>query len=387
MSQENYQLQIPQEVVNDLKLKRGEELEVTVKNRGLTVSKTTTFAQQEDISIRWFLVPTILATAAFVIAAWYLHEGLVHLTGPDSIATAVIVLGEISGMAGFSWTYINHTRNRATAEDRRLNWRLTPTVLIAFAIIQAFMTMGVFWAIGYLFQGASFDHLTATVLFFMFVSVVNFLMIYAAQLVSTPFIMGVLILTIVGGVLVSMVTNSRLLWWQHNFSFLGTEKAEFAWNFNATLIIAGILWVTLVDYLFVPIQNRYRGNWRLMVLRTFLTLDALSLAAVGAIPNNPGLFHILHDSVANSLILFTAIPMLGIKFLLPRATKEFMIFTYLTAGALAVAMSLFYIITYLSLTAFEIIALALAISWLLLLMQNIYKLFQTDVQSYIVKLQ
>ncbi|CAH1855330.1 AbrB/MazE/SpoVT family DNA-binding domain-containing protein [Convivina intestini] len=387
MSKDYYQINVPKSLLEKLGITQGEEVEITLKNKAVSITRPNQENQSEDISIRWFLFPSLISTTIFLLVAYYQQRSIIPLTGSNSIATSVFLLGEISGMVGFIWTHVQQTRQLSSPEDRRVAWRLTPTLIIAFATMQAFITIGTFWAIGYLFQNASFDLITATILFFMFISISNFLMIYSALLASTTYITALLVLTIVGGVLVSMVTNSQLLWWQHNFSFLGTNQAQFSWTFNATLMISGLIWITLIDYLFVPIQQHFPKNWRLITLRALLTLDALSLACIGAIPNNQGLFHILHDSIANCLILFTAIPMIGLKVLLPNATKEFVTFSYLTAGGMAIAMTLFYIIRYLSLTAFEIIALALAISWLLLLMQHIHKLFQTDIHSYFVRIE
>nr|WP_274381130.1 DUF998 domain-containing protein [Fructobacillus papyriferae] len=194
--------------------------------------------------------------------------------------------------------------------------------------------------------------------------------------------MFLLIITIVCGVLVAMVTNSRLLWWQHNFSFLGTSKADFSWTFNATLMIAGLLWATLIDYLFVPIQKRLPKNWRLIVLRAFLTFDALCLFAIGALPNDPGFLHIAHDTVANFLILGTGLPMISIRLLLPNASKEFNLFSLATAVGMMLSSVLFYLLRYFSLTAFEIFILTMGISWLLLLMQNIHELYELKDNTY-----
>nr|WP_274381098.1 DUF998 domain-containing protein [Fructobacillus parabroussonetiae] len=199
--------------------------------------------------------------------------------------------------------------------------------------------------------------------------------------------MFLLIITIVCGVLVAMVTNSRLLWWQHNFSFLGTAKADFSWTFNATLMIAGLLWATLIDYLFVPIQSRLKKNWRLILLRTFLTFDALCLFAIGALPNDPGLLHIAHDTAANFLILGTGLPMISIHFLLPNASKEFNLFSLGTAAGMLLSSLLFYWVGYFSLTAFEIFVLTMGISWLLLLMQNIHELYELKDNTYAIQLK
>ncbi|MDF7627568.1 DUF998 domain-containing protein [Lactobacillaceae bacterium L1_55_11] len=387
MADGTYHITIPDQVSQDLDLKDGETLILTAKGRSFSVQPDQPVNERQTFSIRRFLLPSLLATLAFAIYSFFNHGALIPFTGDNSIATAIIILGEIVGVPGFVFTYVEQNLTEPTAKQRKIGWRLLPTATIALATIQGFATIGFFWALGYLFQNAAFDTITATILFFMFISIINFLMIYAAFQLSTSFIMALLIVTIVVGVLVSMVTNSNARWWQHNFSFLGTSQAQYAWQFNSTLMISGVLWLALLDYLFVPISRQMPRNWRLIILRTFLILDAVTLACLGAIPNNQGTFHVLHDVIANFLIAFTGIPMLGIQLLLPKAPKEFLTISYVIAGALAITMTLFYIIPYLSLTAFEIIAFALAVSWVLLLMQTIHQLFQNDIQNYTIKVQ
>lgn len=106
-----------------------------------------------------------------------------------------------------------------------------------------------------------------------------------------------------------------------------------------------------------------------------LTMTAISLGAVGFFPNNgQGRLHELHNLAANWLVYWIILLILGIRWLLPRVTREFLTVSYGIAGTLLVANFLFQTIGYLSLTAFEIIAFFLAFSWILLLVQNIRKL-------------
>ncbi|MBS9337137.1 DUF998 domain-containing protein [Fructobacillus parabroussonetiae] len=389
MSKKRFEIELPERVVQELHLEDGDQIDIQVSNQAFKVlpSKKAQENQNQQLSIRRFIIPSILATVVFAFYTIWQKESLVPLTGSDSIATWVIFLGELTGMATFIYTHIQKIRAEQTAQKRKIAIRLAPTLIFSFALIQAFVTVALFWAIGYLFQSASFDSLTATLIFFLFISVVNYVMIYSATLVSTTFMMFLLIITIVCGVLVAMVTNSRLLWWQHNFSFLGTAKADFSWTFNATLMIAGLLWATLIDYLFVPIQSRLKKNWRLILLRTFLTFDALCLFAIGALPNDPGLLHIAHDTAANFLILGTGLPMISIHFLLPNASKEFNLFSLGTAAGMLLSSLLFYWVGYFSLTAFEIFVLTMGISWLLLLMQNIHELYELKDNTYAIQLK
>lgn len=386
MSKTPYHVNLPEEVVTELHLQPEQSFHLTLRNGSLTLHPIDGQNEIQTLSLRHFLVPSVLAALLFIGYALYQRHFQLPLGGDNSIASAVILLGEMSGMLSFLVTYVQEVRRQPNSLKRKTSWRVFPALLIAFAIILAFITSGFFWAINYLFQNVTFDLFTSVVLFVLFDAIINFLMIYAALSISTLFITAIFVMTMIGGVLIAMVTNSSRLWWQYNLSFLGTDGALDAWQFNATLILAGLIWIALVDYLFVPLQQVMRGNHRLIVLRVLLTLSAISLAGIGAFPNNAGQLHFIHDQIANDLVYFILILMAGNRWLLPNAPREFMVTSYVIGGVLVVTMLLFEVIGYLSLTAFEIIAFGLTLSWILLLLQNIYRLYYHAYQTFVVKI-
>lgn len=386
MSKTPYHVNLPEEVVTELHLQPEQSFHLTLRNGSLTLHPIDGQNEIQTLSLRHFLVPSVLAALLFIGYALYQRHFQLPLGGDNSIASAVILFGEMSGMLSFLVTYVQEVRRQPNSLKRKTSWRVFPALLIAFAIILAFITSGFFWAINYLFQNVTFDLFTSVVLFVLFDAIINFLMIYAALSISTLFITAIFVMTMIGGVLIAMVTNSSRLWWQYNLSFLGTDGALDAWQFNATLILAGLIWIALVDYLFVPLQQVMRGNHRLIVLRVLLTLSAISLAGIGAFPNNAGQLHFIHDQIANGLVYFILILMAGNRWLLPNAPREFMVTSYVIGGVLVVTMLLFEVIGYLSLTAFEIIAFGLTLSWILLLLQNIYRLYYHAYQTFVVKI-
>lgn len=386
MSKTPYHINLPEEIVTELNLHPEQSFHLTLRNGSLTLHPIDGQNEIQTLSLRHFLVPSVLAALLFIGYAFYQREFQLPLGGDNSIASAVILLGELSGMLSFLITYIQEVRRQPNSLKRKTSWRVFPALLIAFAIILAFITSGFFWAINYLFQNVTFDLFTSVVLFILFDAIINFLMIYAALSISTLFITAIFVMTMIGGVLIAMVTNSSRLWWQYNLSFLGTDGALDAWQFNATLILAGLIWIALVDYLFVPLQQVMRGNHRLIALRVLLTLAAISLAGIGAFPNNAGQLHFIHDQIANGLVYFILILMAGNRWLLPNAPREFMVTSYVIGSILVVTMLLFQVVGYLSLTAFEIIAFGLTLSWILLLLQNIYRLYYHAYQTFVVKI-
>ena len=370
--------------MEDLDIKDGEQVEVTLKDKEAVIRPKRTDTGTQTISLRFFLIPTVLAGITFLVYFIYFQILQVPMTGKNSIAQMVIVLGELSGIATFAVAYIQNHRQIHGRDHRRGYWRIFPTMLLSFAIILAFVTSVFFWVIGYMFEGVSFDIYTATGLFLLFISIVNYLMIYSALSISTSFITTLFLSTFVGGVIGAIVTNSSRQWWQHNVSFLGTNKALNAWQFNLTIAVSALLWIALVDYLFVPLMAHRKNDWRLITMRIMLTVAAIALLGVGLFPNNRGLMHILHTQSAWFLNYFIIGMIIAVRWLLPGVSREFLSTSYIIGGIIIFAAILFQFVHYLSLTAFEMIAFALAMSWIMLLLQNIHRLYQKDESTFVV---
>lgn len=75
---------------------------------------------------------------------------------------------------------------------------------------------------------------------------------------------------------------------------------------------------------------------------------------------------------------------IAVRWLLPGVSREFLSTSYIIGGIIIFAAILFQFVHYLSLTAFEMIAFALAMSWIMLLLQNIPRLYQKDESTFVV---
>lgn len=371
---EHYLIDLPLEVVESLDIENEDPVTLIVENQKIAVhlKKNSEIINGKAILLRSFLIPALIASLIFIMYCYFNKQFQIALSGDESIATAVIILGLISGMITFTYYFIKERRTQAGTTTKDIYWRNFPTVVLSFAVIALFVLIIFFKILNELFLGVSFDLFTSTFLFFLFVSIINYSMIYMALSITPSLLTNVLFFVIIGGIFASMITNSDRQWWIYNFSFLGTDDAKNSWRFNITLIFSGLLMIALIDYLFVILKRNLANHKRLLVLRILLILTALCLAAVGAFPyNSDPFFQQVHNSVAGYLVYLIIILIVGLRWLLPEISKEFLRLSYIILTALVATVFLFKGINYLSLTAFELLAFLLAFAWLLLLLHNL----------------
>ncbi|MBO0485916.1 DUF998 domain-containing protein [Vagococcus fluvialis] len=370
-----YKVSLPKELDDDLSILDQETISVKKEHQRLVIEKKKTPFETQNVSLRWFLLPALMCSVIFFIVFFTWGDKQISMTGDFSIATGTMLLGLISGSFSFISIFINRKRKEKLPELSDIQWRNVPTIIGAFIVILMLGILSFFWIIGMMFEGASFDIYTATAIFFIFTAIINYLMIYAAYSFTSSMIVTILIVVIIGGVFFAMLTNSESRWWQHNFSFLGTNEAASSWQFNLTLMLSALLMVALIDYLFVNLKKSGYTGFKVASSRVLLTMVAISLGGVGFFPNNgTGQLHALHTKAAEMLVYLIVILIVSIRWILPKVTKEFLTISYGIAAVLVACNFLFQNIGYLSLTVFELLAFGLALSWILLLLQHIQQL-------------
>lgn len=370
-----YRLEVPDEAAKKLGLDKT-NYSMWISHRQIVVRPSNVVDMVPQIKFWWYGTLAIISAIAFLLAVDQRHMRLVPLNGDFSIGFASIVLSAVSGTLTFAIVFI-HQKRRGSGPAKNFSWRSLIPLVVACGMIITFATMAIFWMIGQLFKGLILDPYTASVLVMLSVALTNYLMVNLAMTLSSGVVTNLMTVMIVGGVGFSMLTNSSKNWWQHNFSFLGTTQNNSNWQFNITLIFSGLLMIMLVDYLFVNLGQHYSG-WKLQVLRWLLYGLAACVAAIGIFPNDPR-YHILHDRISMWLIYFMLILIIVIRWCLPEVTHQFLVVSYTVGGILAADYLIFKIFTYLSLTAFELIAFILAFAWILLLFQYIGNLVSNNV--------
>ncbi|MFC6289054.1 DUF998 domain-containing protein [Levilactobacillus angrenensis] len=385
MREKDFQLNIPAEIGEQLQLKPETPVKLVVKRNRLVVQLEE--PRQQLFQNKVLLWPVL--TALFVSLSFYLYSlqqrlRTIKLVGDYSLATAIIVLGVVMGTALFAGFFIHGRHDPENHFSQNVYWRNFPVIVLSFALILGLVLTGSMWLLGMLFKGARFDLITASIILFAFSVVTNAVMIYFALVVDAGVLSTVLILVIISGVIIAMAVNNQKYWWQHNLSFLGTSGASSGWQFNATLIFSALLMIALIDYLFVRLQESLLQSRRLLILRGLLTLTALDLGLVGVFPNNIS-SHALHDQVSVFLVYLIIALIVGVRWLLPQVTRDFLYLSYGIGAALVVAAVLFQVIGYFSLTAFEMVAFVLAFGWLLMLLDRIEALIDVGTEGLITR--
>lgn len=378
-------ISVPDELVKKYDLHNDDDFKITARNGEIRLKKKNHDSNKRQFNVVWILIASILTSIAFWIFINAVHLHQVPLVGTNSIASGLIVFGGLSGMILFSAYFISNRKKITVAYSAKTFWRTFPVIVISFVLILSLALMGIAWGLSRLFTGITFGHVVAMMLFFVFVTAINYIMVRIGLAVNYGMLTTIMILVITSGAVMSMASNGRN-WWQHNLSFLGTKHANNSWQFNLTLVFSSLLMVALVDYIFVSLRAVVKNTWRTITLRIILTVTALDVGAVGLFPNNAN-FHILHDKVAGYLVYLIIILIVGIRWLLPEVGKRFLALSYVMCVGLVIIDLMFKPLHIISLTAFELIAFILAFGWILILFDTMIGIVEDEDDKYDVKIE
>lgn len=376
-------ISLPEELYEKLDLGEEDEIEVVdIARDRFTVRAVG--AKKREYAATWFLLPTLISTLLFLAFAFILkHPHSIPLSGTESIATATLLISNSVGILTFLFAYLSKRKELYHMMTRRVYWRTFITVIFSVILIVSLALSALFWFINQIFFGVSFGLLTSTLIFAIFSAILNYILIFVVDTFEVPMLLNLLILVAIGGLISSMASNGNQYWWQRNFSVLGTESSKASLQFNLTMIVSALLMIALFDYIFVSLYAKFGSKVRYHVLQILLILCALCIGLVGLIPNNGlGLAHHAHDIVAQLIVLFMGLAILGIRWFLPHTGKNFYLVSYSTVLLLAISFILWHFIHYLTLTAFEILSFSLSFAWVMLLINYFLKLLWNEKKVY-----
>lgn len=342
--------------------------------------------EHQGVALKLFLIPSVIMTLIFFTFFWLTHEPLIPLSGRVSVASMSILLGFISSLMTFGFYFVRGKRKNLPNLEK-IYWRNFPTIMVSFAIMLLIGMLFAFWVIGRLFEGLYLDIYLASLFALIFFSVIHYAMINFILVLSASLMTKLVVMVILSGVVIAMITNSEAQWWQANLSFLGTQEASNAWQFNLTLMLSAFLLIALIDYLFVSLKAIFKGHRGLTILRILLTVMAISLGLVGYFPaDGPGRMPDYHNEAAAMLVYTVILMIVGLRWLIPEISREFLVTSYGVGATLIVVTVLYLNGIYMTLTGFEIIAFLLAFSWLMLLLQQLERKTHPPVSTYAVNI-
>ncbi|WP_091704734.1 DUF998 domain-containing protein [Microbacterium sp. cf046] len=263
------------------------------------------------------------------------------------------------------------SRNHPGQEWRRSlpSWKFTVntiSVVVVHTALAFLATYAGFRLLGMGFIGLPVITFWAIVLMTVTLGLTAYIVYLSVSKMTTQRMSSLLMSFIVIGTLTAMLTTPDPEWWKVHFSHLGTFDDLSSWVFNGTLIAGGLLVTTFAVYIANDMEALVRAgvlqNQRSpRTVSTLFVVMGIMLACVGIFPVDFSL--LLHNLSATGMaVMFLVLLIAGPKLLrgMPR-TYFLSAWAFLAA---TVASVILFIVTYFSLTAFEIIVFALIFGWI-----------------------
>lgn len=323
------------------------------------------------------IVAAVLGAAVAVVVFWG-HYTLVWAGWAISWSVGTAAMGAVI-VFGLATCIVSYRRSRRLPEQawRRLlpRWKTavdTITVSVMHTALAVLITGVAFSVAQHAFSRLTVGQYVGGAMVMGTVALASYSLYLEVAQLTTMRLAHRMLIFMGGGVLLSMTTSPDPLWWQRQFSYLGTFGDQPSLIFNGTLIVAGALVTTFAMYVsrdLRMLRRRHvvRYRWSVPTYTTlFIVLGAL-LAGIGLVPEN------VNTGAHNSIAAATSCTFGIMLALTPIALRGMpWSFLLLTCGCLAVLAAdvLLYINeSYFNLTAFEAVAFAILFGWISILVR------------------
>ncbi len=284
-----------------------------------------------------------------------------------SLALVASLLGAIVALV--IYFFASFTFNASTLK-KPSTWFLSLThSLLTFTFLAL-----VFYIIGHSFKGVVLDPIASAIILTITTSLVGYFNYLSAYKIDTLRISILLAIFLVTGVFISMLTSQDPNWWHYNFSALGAGRGISGNIFNLTLIMAGMIAVSLASFLALDLLSLKKGGYLSPLTRA--TTIRLVLAAIGVALAFVGIFvvdkyPVLHVASATGMTVIFGLLIIALPWMMPGYSKAFFVISYILLAALIGAAWLFLGVGYFNLTALEMVAFAIIFTWLVLFVRQI----------------
>lgn len=367
-------------VVDEEEFSKHQEISIEVEVEGQRYRLEREISNAPDEAMwPYYLLPAILSTVIFYGLVRRNAGDMINLSGEWSLGMYVTAISFISNLVILPTYLIKLKRSSNTNQIKYIYWRNIPTIVISFLIVQLIALLFTFWTFVQLFSGLQLEISTATFFACIIFLMASYLGIYFINTLSVRKMISFMMAFLFLGFFVAMATNADSQWWHHHISYLGSYAANNGWQFNLTLILTSLLMIVLVDYLFVIIRPYYPDHKGLRCLYVMLIVIAICISGIGIFrSDSAGRLKYYHSYVIYLMMILVAVIIIFARKLIPRVSDDFVKTSY-GVGGLMLILTVLYAVGYLKLILYELIAVPLALIWLMRFFNALIEL--TEIQA------
>ncbi|WP_313354877.1 hypothetical protein [Microbacterium sp.] len=290
---------------------------------------------------------------------------------------AALVAG-IVGIPVFAITYVRADRRRGVEAGvprrSRLRRAIDVVGLTLTACGMVMLLIATLFSIAQLaFRYLEIDAFAAAVLTAGAVAASTYALSLLASDITTQRVATLLAMFLAAGTLSSMLSAEDELWWQNNFSALGMRQVSGSYAFNVTVILSGLVLITLSGYLTRDLRVRslsYAVPARgVGIVRSLLIVVGVAFMGVGAVPVDVS--QLLHNIFSIGLIIAFVALIAACPALIAGLPRAFVAASAVFVAGMALIVVLWVPFGYYNLTAVELLAVVVVFTWLVLFTRNV----------------
>ncbi|MGB4136861.1 MAG: DUF998 domain-containing protein [Microbacterium sp.] len=329
-------------------------------------------AALEDLAL---LVGAAFFVLGFVVALPAFWGRELAIVGVGSVGHFAAVSGAVvAGLSFFAGRFALREAPDWNPPDgfalvgERLRWWDLLAIGLAHAAVALLGWLGVATLLELCFQDAPVYSFPGALLVGVALALTAYVCFLSAAELSPPSLSLVLSVFLVVGAFGSMLTSNDKHWWRDNLSALGQSYMSSAPVFNLTLIIAGIIVATIARFAtaWLPTGTHEQRRGR-RIVRVGFVLIGILLALVGVFPVD--LFFVVHNTVATGMAVIFAVVVIGLPWFVPEMPRVFVVLGWVYVAVIAL-LGVFFATGYYNLTAVELIAGVLILSWIVVFLRT-----------------
>lgn len=307
---------------------------------------------------------------------YFWGQDTIPIFGKVSIGATAIVQSSITAIIGYFFVlYQNRDQPTELSIMARLRAYFDMAALsFIHGAIAFLLTTIVYFVVSHGFRGVRIDIYASSCIVAATVLVTGYAFYLIAENATTLMISSALAVFLIAGAMTSMFTSTEPYWWQQHLSSLGGGTGVSSYAFNITLVIGGIVIISIADLIakdfaqLSELDHEYkRAN--VGIMRAIIIVMGVFLAGIGLFPWNT--HPLLHNISATGMMLLFVCMVIGLRSLVPTFSKAFFVFSYALIGVLVTNLLLLVRVGYFDLTAFEIICFLVLFGWFVVFVRQV----------------